>query len=423
MVVGLKRNQQDIVLSGPEYFRFINSVASPRTQKVYNRLLKKYMKYHGVVQVSDLLKNRKRAEKIFDQITRYIVDIRDTTSYGTRRLYLEQITSFYTANDVILNTKQLRKFLGQKKQVVRDGGREYKYEEIARLLEFCDYRAKVVVLLMASTGMRVEALVNLKKRHLQELKEYNLYQIIVYELSPEQYITFCTPECKMAIDAYLEYRNRCGEIITDDSPLIREQFDLTVPQQVKNPKHLKLEGINKIVQAALDKSGIRTIIVSEGPYKGNIRYEVQRNHGLRKFAVTKLSEANVEYDKRERMVGHKVGLDRPYNKIGPNVLLKEYLKAVDLLTINEQNRLRIKVEELSSKTKDNEYIIKLKLQEKDDQIRNMENQFTEMHSQIQTLISTLGSIDVSSKNEIAKQLIQKGMYKSADQNPETSKLI
>jgi hypothetical protein len=53
----------------------------------------------------------------------------------------------------------------------------------------------------------------------------------------------------------------------------------------------------------------------------------------------------------------------------------------------------------------------------------MENQFTVMQSQVQALISTLGSIGVSSKNEIAKQLIQKGMYKSANQNPETSKLI
>jgi hypothetical protein len=53
----------------------------------------------------------------------------------------------------------------------------------------------------------------------------------------------------------------------------------------------------------------------------------------------------------------------------------------------------------------------------------MQDQFAILQSQVHVLISTLGSIGVSSKNEIAKQLIQKGMYKSADQNPETSKLI
>jgi hypothetical protein len=42
----------------------------------------------------------------------------------------------------------------------------------------------------------------------------------------------------------------------------------------------------------------------------------------------------------------------------------------------------------------------------------MKEQFNSMQSQVQELVSTLGSIGVSSKNEIAKQLIQKGMYKS-----------
>jgi hypothetical protein len=36
--------------------------------------------------------------------------------------------------------------------------------------------------------------------------------------------------------------------------------------------------------------------------------------------------------------------DGPF--LGPAILLQEYLKAVDLLTINEENRLRIKVVDL-----------------------------------------------------------------------------
>jgi integrase/recombinase XerD len=52
--------------------------------------------------------------------------------------------------------------------------------------------------------------------------------------------------------------------------------------------------------------------------------------------------------------------------------------------------------------------------EKEDKLTTIEKQFSAMQSQLHTLLSTLGGIDTQSKNEIAKQLIQKEMYKSAD---------
>jgi hypothetical protein len=37
----------------------------------------------------------------------------------------------------------------------------------------------------------------LKIKHLQNIEQYNLYKITVYENEEEEYITFCTPECKV----------------------------------------------------------------------------------------------------------------------------------------------------------------------------------------------------------------------------------
>jgi hypothetical protein len=48
-------------------------------------------------------------------------------------------------------------------------------------------------------------------------------------------------------------------------------------------------------------------------------------------------------------MGHSIGLDDHYFTPGDTYVLQEYLKAVDNLTINEENRLRIKVEELTKK--------------------------------------------------------------------------
>ena len=44
------------------------------------------------------------------------------------------------------------------------------------------------------------------------------------------------------------------------------------------------------------------------------------------------------------LLGHKIGLASAYYKPTEQEMLNEYLKAVNLLTINEENRLKQKVE-------------------------------------------------------------------------------
>src|SRR5437867_4006052 len=80
----------------------------------------------------------------------------------------------------------------------------------------------------------------------EEIEKYGIYKITVYRGDQEEYRTYCTPEAKKAIDAYLEYRLRSGEVckrvaeahshgekrceknerhLDPDAPLFREQFD------------------------------------------------------------------------------------------------------------------------------------------------------------------------------------------------------
>ena len=47
------------------------------------------------------------------------------------------------------------------------------------------------------------------------------------------------------------------------------------------------------------------------------------------------------------------------------------LKAVPFLTISDENRLQEQVNELSEKTKDNDHVVKAKLQEKDEELKNL----------------------------------------------------
>jgi hypothetical protein len=48
---------------------------------------------------------------------------------------------------------------------------------------------------------------------------------------------------------------------------------------------------------------------------------------------------------REMLLGHKIGLASCYYRPTQDEMYQEYLKAVDLLTINEENRLKLKLEQ------------------------------------------------------------------------------
>ena len=64
----------------------------------------------------------------------------------------------------------------------------------------------------------------------------DVYKIDVYKglKGKGQYYTFCSPECVTAIETYLSYRERCGEKITGDSPLLRKDFDSDFHESARN---------------------------------------------------------------------------------------------------------------------------------------------------------------------------------------------
>jgi len=76
---------------------------------------------------------------------------------------------------------------------------------------------------------------------------------------------------------------------------------------------------------------------------------------------------------KEMLLGHSIGLDDKYYRPTPAQLLDEYIKAIDMLTINEENRLRKKVEELTVRTSDIPILISdiSKLKQRMDELRDV----------------------------------------------------
>jgi hypothetical protein len=150
------------------------------------------------------------------------------------------------------------------------------------------------------------------------------------------------------------------------------------------PKKLKSSGIKRLIERALWEQNLRHTLAP-----GMKRHEWKAAHGFRKFYKSRTEQVmkpiNVEIT-----MGHDIGVSASYYKPTEHEVLEDYLKAVDLLTINGDNIvLQKQVAELTEKSKDNEYIIKAKMQEKDEEIKSMKEQMKSMHQSQKEIMALL----------------------------------
>jgi integrase len=363
---------------------FESSLASNETRKSYMLLLKKYIEF--VAKEDVFFKNDSRL--IEQKIIEFIMHLKQQgKSYAAIRIYLAAVKSFYKINDIFLNDSKISKFLPEQKRVRKD--RAYNHNEISKLLEIADERMRVIILLLASTGIRIGSLPELRMRNLERIND-DFYKLTVYENYNQEYITVCTPECSKAIDNYLDMRSAYGEDINRESFLIREQFDIREKYTIRKPKQITHRSIEwKLINLA-ERSGIRKREhQTESKKFSSIRKDVAIAHGFRKFFTTQLINSKVNSEIREMLLGHKIGLASAYYRPTDEEIYQEYLRAIDLLTINEENRLKRKVHDLSNKTKENEYIIRAKLNEKEKEIEGLKEHQLDSAEAIATLSDRL----------------------------------
>jgi integrase len=301
---------------------FLETCKSEETKKQYKTYLKKWFTFIGL-QLSFDNNNRKATE---DKIIEYIVSLK---KQGKTKVaihnYLEPVCSLYAINDVILNRKKINKFVPENRKIKND--RAYTHEEISKLLEIADERMRVIILLLASSGIRIGAVPLIKLKDFQDTK------LIIYENTNEEYFTFISLECEKAVKFYLDMRSRYGEKMSDKSLLVREQFDVRMPTSTK-PRRITKTAIQLKLYDLCKRCGID-------------KQDIAIAHGFRKFFTTQLVNSKVNPEIREMLLGHKIGLASGYYRPTEQEMLEEYQKAIDDLTIDPANRLKRKIETLT----------------------------------------------------------------------------
>jgi hypothetical protein len=172
-----------------QYYRnFLESIRTQAARQTYDFHFKKFTQFIEGTEGNLLNENPRVIES---RIIDYIIYLKNK---GRSRSLVSTavcaISHFYTMNDVVINKKKINTFVGARTNKHKDIG--YNTNQIRRLLEVCDDRIKVMVLLFASTGMRLGALPTLKMRNCRSVniendRQIKLYQITIYEGEPEEY--------------------------------------------------------------------------------------------------------------------------------------------------------------------------------------------------------------------------------------------
>jgi hypothetical protein len=87
--------------------------------------------------------------------------------------------------------------------------------------------------------------------------------------------------------------------------------------------------------------------------QGYVRSEIMLSHGMRKFFETNAFKAGMDHMYLRRLMDQKSGLEDAYLKLSEEELLEGdskhagYIGIIDQLTINEENRLKRKVDTLT----------------------------------------------------------------------------
>lgn len=300
---------------------FLESIKSPATKESYNR----YLKYYGL---DELVLDPLKAQ---NNLINFIIKCKkEGKSYAAIHNYVAAVTAYYQINDVVLNVRKIGKFMPEHKKTRKD--RAFTHSEISKMLEVADLRMRAVILILASSGCRLGAIPLLKLGNLQDTR------LTIYENDKEEYYTFVTQECKQAIDSYLHQRSRYGEKLNDNSPLIREEFNIRRLKMAR-ARHMKREGLTWLLDIIQKKAGVRC-------------KDVALAHGFRKFFMTQCVNAKMNPEIREMLLGHDIGLAGSYYRPTEQDMFKEYSMSANLLTINEENRLRQKIKEEKINTDD-----------------------------------------------------------------------
>jgi integrase len=367
------------------YSMFLFAMRSPKTREKCTGRLRMFFDFIGIPGDSMVERSKVFCERAknndnnngwaFSSIIQYVQHQKERSerkeiTAGTVKNYFQVIKLFCEMSDISLPWKRISRGLPKSRKFADD--RAPTIEEITKMLEYPDRRIKAIVYTMASSGIRVGAWDYLKCKHIipvQKNGQIIAAKLIVYAGENDEYFTFISAEAYSELEKWKEYRIQSGESVEANSWVMRNIWNTKKGYTrglVGAPIKLKSEGVKRLVEDALWTQGLRKKLDSNKK-----RHEFQTDHGLRKWFKTRCEQAGMKPINIEILMNHSTGISDSYYRATEAELLEDYLKAIDSLTINNQNRLQKQVAALSEKSREENIETKTKLHERDNDIAEL----------------------------------------------------
>jgi len=187
--------------------------------------------------------------------------------------------------------------------------------DLKTILSEVDLRMKVMITILASSGMRVGELYNLKLGDMDFSKEIPVVRIRgAGAKERKSRITFISSEAKKFLEEYLNQRKSLGEELNENSPVIARE----------DGKQMSYQNIQYLLERVFRKYS----------KKVGKRYTLHA-HCLRKWFKTQLISAGVPAPIVDRLTGHSRYLAQEYELYTEDQLREWYSKGMHALTILE----------------------------------------------------------------------------------------
>ncbi len=337
---------------------FLDSIKNKETSRRYKNLLYTFLKLIPNQIYQDTLgeipqdRERETLAKFFVEIARKDSDLAsniiaafikedkkriDSGEISPQTLpnHIKPIKALLDSNRVALHWKSLTRLFPRITRGSND--RSYTREEMQRMLEVSkDITDKVIILMFSSAGFRLEAWDYFTWKDVIFFKNENGSfkgaALRVYRGDPEEYGTFITPEACNALEIYREkWKSDIGRYPKPDEPLIKAVKFPTIHR-------LNQKGVRKRVEKIVRAIGLRPPLPP-----GKRRHEVKLDHGFRKSFNTNMRRAKVDFLDKEDMMGHKVGLEKHYERYNEEDFerFEQYQKAIPFLTISDKEKFKL----------------------------------------------------------------------------------
>jgi integrase len=279
--------------------------------------------------------------RYFDEdrdIERDLISFRDKVlsdlAPTTRNSHVNALKLFFDDSDVMFSRRVLNQLKAKNNKAI-SWENTPSNEQIKRVIEYMPIHGKAMTLMLASSGMRVGALVQLKLEDVDLNTEPVRIRIRAqYTKSKQKRITFISPEAKEALLEWLKYRPQYIETANARSRLHERDGE---PEEIFPFTSINF---NYIWRNALDKANLKRV-------DSRTNRSTLHPHGLRKFF--RLVVGRHGQDEAEALMGHQTGLNAVYAKftgeMGERRLREIYLKALPELSIYGRPFLVIKANE------------------------------------------------------------------------------